>query len=355
MSPRRVLILLPAVLLSMLMFTPAASASPTFADMAGTTHEASVTALADEGIVNGCRADRFCARDEITRGQAATMLVRALDLPAVPAGRFSDTSGDTHQRSIDSLADAGLIVGCADGKFCPKDPITREQMASMLQRAFEVSDAPSGRVYFDDLGDTHGPAVRALAEAGIAAGCGNPLTSFCATSSVERAHAATFLARTLGLVDQVVLAPFDERQTEEQRKAEQAAAKRAAEQEARAEQQAATPGAAAVEVAMAQLGKPYRWGGNGPHAFDCSGLTSFAWAKAGANLPRTSRDQYSATTRISRDQLRPGDLVFYHSPISHVAMYIGDGRVVEAPNSSNPVRVREDGLTRRGVVGYGRP
>ncbi len=73
MSPRRVLILLPAVLLSMLMFAPAASASPTFADMAGTTHEASVTALADEGIVNGCRADRFCARDEITRGQAATM------------------------------------------------------------------------------------------------------------------------------------------------------------------------------------------------------------------------------------------------------------------------------------------
>jgi peptidoglycan DL-endopeptidase CwlO len=106
---------------------------------------------------------------------------------------------------------------------------------------------------------------------------------------------------------------------------------------------------------MAQVGKPYRWGGNGPNSFDCSGLTSFAWARAGVDLPRTSRDQYAGTTRISRGDLRPGDLIFYHSPISHVAMYIGDGRVVEAPNSGNNVRVRDDGLTRSGIVGYGRP
>ena len=280
MSPRRVLILLPAVLLAMLMLAPAASASPTFSDIGGTIHEDAVTALVDEGIVNGCRTDRFCARDEITRGQAATLLVSALELPAVPEGPFSDTSGDTHRQSIDSLAAAGLIVGCAESKFCPQDSITREQLATMLQQAFEIPGAPNGKVYFDDLGDTHGPAVGGLAESGIATGCANPLTSFCSTSSVERAHAAMFLARTLGLVDKVVLAPFEERQAEEDRKAELAAAKRAAEQQAREEERQATaqlvataPGAAAVEVAMAQLGKPYQWGGSGPHSFDCSGLT----------------------------------------------------------------------------------
>lgn len=111
----------------------------------------------------------------------------------------------------------------------------------------------------------------------------------------------------------------------------------------------------AVDTALAQLGKPYRWGGSGPDAFDCSGLTSFAWRAAGVELPRTSRAQYAATTRISRDQLQPGDLVFYHSPISHVAMYIGGTKVVEAPFSGNNVRIRHDGLTRSGIVGYGRP
>lgn len=110
----------------------------------------------------------------------------------------------------------------------------------------------------------------------------------------------------------------------------------------------------AVDTALAQLGKPYRWAGSGPNSFDCSGLTSFAWRAAGVSIPRSSRAQYGATTRVSRADLRPGDLVFYHSPISHVAMYIGGGRVVEAPNSGNVVRIRNDGLTRRGVVGFGR-
>jgi peptidoglycan DL-endopeptidase CwlO len=111
----------------------------------------------------------------------------------------------------------------------------------------------------------------------------------------------------------------------------------------------------AVQTAMAQLGKPYQWGGNGPNSFDCSGLTSFAWRAAGVGIPRTSGAQFSGTKRVTRDQLQPGDLVFYHSPISHVAMYIGNGQVVEAPNSGNNVRIRNDGLTRRGIVGYGRP
>jgi peptidoglycan DL-endopeptidase CwlO len=113
----------------------------------------------------------------------------------------------------------------------------------------------------------------------------------------------------------------------------------------------------AVDTALAQVGKPYQWGGSGPNSFDCSGLTSFAWRAAGVDITRTSRSQYAATTRISRGQLQPGDLIFYGSSvatISHVAMYIGGTNVVEAPYSGQNVRVR-DGLSRSDIVGYGRP
>ncbi len=111
----------------------------------------------------------------------------------------------------------------------------------------------------------------------------------------------------------------------------------------------------AVQVALGQLGKPYAWGATGPGSFDCSGLVTYAYRAVGiSHLPRSSSAMYSATTRISRAELRPGDLVFYHSPVSHVAIYIGGGQVVEAPNSGSNVRVRADGLTRRGVVGFGR-
>lgn len=111
----------------------------------------------------------------------------------------------------------------------------------------------------------------------------------------------------------------------------------------------------AVDTALDQVGKPYRWGGGGPDSFDCSGLTSFAWRAAGVSLPHSSRAQFSATTRISRGDLQPGDLVFFGSPIHHVAMYIGGGDVVEASRSGVPVRVSSRALGRSDIAGYGRP
>lgn len=110
----------------------------------------------------------------------------------------------------------------------------------------------------------------------------------------------------------------------------------------------------AVDTALAQVGKPYQWGGSGPNSFDCSGLTSYAWRAAGVTLPRTSRAQFSGTTRISRGELRPGDLVFFGSPIHHVAMYIGGGRVVEAARTGIPVRTSSTALGRGDIAGFGR-
>jgi cell wall-associated NlpC family hydrolase len=115
------------------------------------------------------------------------------------------------------------------------------------------------------------------------------------------------------------------------------------------------PGGAAgkaVKFACAQIGKPYVWGAAGPDSYDCSGLTQRAWAQAGVSLPHNAAKQYSVTQRISRSQLRPGDLVFYFSPISHVGMYVGDGWIVHAPRAGESVRMRKIGSD---IAGYGRP
>lgn len=111
----------------------------------------------------------------------------------------------------------------------------------------------------------------------------------------------------------------------------------------------------AIDTALAQLGKPYQWGGNGPGSFDCSGLMVYSWRAAGVSLPRSSSAQFNAVTRIPCAQAQPGDLVFYHQPVSHVAMFIGGTSVVEAPNSGGVVRIRQDGMTRSALVGCGRP
>jgi cell wall-associated NlpC family hydrolase len=98
---------------------------------------------------------------------------------------------------------------------------------------------------------------------------------------------------------------------------------------------ASNAAAVALGFALAQVGKAYAWGGNGPTAYDCSGLTTAAYKQAGITLPRTSSTQFNVGTAVSLAQLQPGDLVFYYADISHVAMYIGNGRIVHA---SNPTR-----------------
>ncbi|MGH2817934.1 MAG: NlpC/P60 family protein [Actinomycetota bacterium] len=110
---------------------------------------------------------------------------------------------------------------------------------------------------------------------------------------------------------------------------------------------------AAVDAALSQLGKPYQWGASGPDSYDCSGLTMWAWAHAGVSLPHNSGAQYSATVRVPRSDLAPGDLLFYGNPIHHVTMYIGNGQMVEAPYTGSHVRVTSE--SRSDYVGAGRP
>ncbi|MFG2025110.1 NlpC/P60 family protein [Streptomyces sp. NPDC048825] len=97
--------------------------------------------------------------------------------------------------------------------------------------------------------------------------------------------------------------------------------------------------AAAISYAYEKLGSPYVWGATGPDAFDCSGLMQAAYRSAGISLPRTTYAQIDAGERVSRAGLRPGDLVFFYSGISHVGIYVGNGHMIHAPNPSAPVRL----------------
>lgn len=97
---------------------------------------------------------------------------------------------------------------------------------------------------------------------------------------------------------------------------------------------------AAVNFAMAQIGKPYGWGSTGPDSYDCSGLTMAAYASAGVSIPRTSEAQQAGLTSVSLGNLQVGDLVFFYGG-SHVGMYIGNGQVVHAPTSGDVVKISD--------------
>ncbi|MGA5035578.1 C40 family peptidase [Streptomyces capoamus] len=106
-----------------------------------------------------------------------------------------------------------------------------------------------------------------------------------------------------------------------------------------ADRPASPAGDRAVRYALDQVGKPYAWGAQGPDAYDCSGLTSDAWSHAGTPIPRTSQEQWDRLERVPLNRLRPGDLVVYYPEATHVAMYVGDGRVVQAPRPGGKVTV----------------
>jgi peptidoglycan DL-endopeptidase CwlO len=109
----------------------------------------------------------------------------------------------------------------------------------------------------------------------------------------------------------------------------------------------------AIKTAYAQLGDPYVYGAAGPNAFDCSGLTMFAWNSAGVSLPHSSAAQYSSLRHVAISDLQPGDLVFYYSPISHVAIYIGGGRIIHAPHPGLSVEIAP--LHEMPISGAARP
>ncbi|MFD9544836.1 NlpC/P60 family protein [Streptomyces sp. NPDC060022] len=117
--------------------------------------------------------------------------------------------------------------------------------------------------------------------------------------------------------------------------------------------EASASGRQAIAFATAQIGKPYVWGAEGPGSYDCSGLTSQAWAAAKRPIPRTSQEQWRLLPRIAIRDMRPGDLIIYHGDASHVGMYVGDGAIVHAPRPGRNVTLT--GAGSMAILGVVRP
>jgi len=110
----------------------------------------------------------------------------------------------------------------------------------------------------------------------------------------------------------------------------------------------------AVSASYGQLGVPYKFAAESPGvAFDCSGLTKWAWGQAGVYLPHQSGAQYASTPHVAKEDAQPGDLIFYKSPIGHVAIYAGGGQMIHAPATGDVVKVSTVNWSR--VVGVSRP
>jgi len=112
-------------------------------------------------------------------------------------------------------------------------------------------------------------------------------------------------------------------------------------------------GSKAAQIACSEIGKRYVWATAGPTTFDCSGLTMYAWGKVGVTLRHYTMWQWEDTKRVTRDQLRPGDLIFFYSDKHHVGMYVGGNWMVNAPHSGDVVRMAP--IDQDPISGFGRP
>ena len=185
-----VVVLLPAM--------PAGASGIVFEDARGSVHEPFILAVAGAGITLGCEPDRYCPDEEVTRGQMATFIARALGLePVLPSGFDDVPDSHTHAGSIGAIAEAGIAGGFGDGTYGPEQNVTRGQMATFIARALGLEPVlPSG---FDDVSDdhTHAGSIGAIAAEGIAGGFGDG--TYGPERNVTRGQMATFIARAVGL------------------------------------------------------------------------------------------------------------------------------------------------------------
>jgi uncharacterized protein YkwD len=171
---------------------PVSSTSDPFTDISDSKFRTAIIWLAEEGITTGCTATQFCPKSFVLRDQMATFLSRAMQLSANSKTYFIDTAGNKHETGINRIAEIGVTRGCDTWRYCPSGRVTRAQMASFLSRALDLP--PATRDYFwDDNGNRHEDAINRLAAAGITVGC--DVGKFCPNGTVSREQMAAFLMR----------------------------------------------------------------------------------------------------------------------------------------------------------------
>ena len=165
----------------------------TFSDDDGSAFTSEIEWLAANEITRGCGLERFCPLAAVTRGEMASFLYRALDLPASAPDFFNDDAGSPHEEAINAIRNVGISNGCSAASFCPNASTSREEMASFLARALVLPPAPTD--YFtDDGGSIHEVDINALGHSGITTGC-TP-TTYCPTVTITREQMAALLYRS---------------------------------------------------------------------------------------------------------------------------------------------------------------
>ena len=299
---------------------------------------------------------------------------------------YRDVVLTTHNMGIDLNIATSMIA--ADGmESLLEQTATNDRVRALLEQQRQDYDAAADLAADAEQAatDAAAEADRTLAAARTARDAAQAEAGAAAATARQVGQQKVRLVRTLARLEGVSVAVAQRRQdalAQEQRAAREAAVRRKpaskpAQQPAQQHadkpdkpdpqadpQPAPTPAPAggawaAVAFARAQLGERYVWGAAGPDTWDCSGLTSKAWAAGGKSLPHYSVAQYDVTTPISASELRPGDLVFggdsdSPSSIFHVALYVGDGRIVHAPRTGRPV-TEESMYYWRTPDFYGRP
>lgn len=164
-------------------------------------HRESVLALAESGVTNGCAPNLFCPTKSLTRGQAASFIVRSFDVEPLPGRSFPDVPHDNpHAEAINALVEEGWLLGYEDGRFGPYDELSRGQLATLLSRSLppaeEIEQEDDGTVWLEpypdvDVSSSHFHGIMALAEQGVRGNCGGG--RYCPDDDVLRDSTATFV------------------------------------------------------------------------------------------------------------------------------------------------------------------
>lgn len=171
---------------------------PPFTDVGATSHREAIVELHALGHLYGCDYRKACPSDELTRGEVAAFLSRTLHLTPAKRDFFRDDEGSTFEGVINRIAAAGLVRGCSPGRFCPDRVVTRAEFATMLGRALDLrGDAPDA--FDDDNGHTAEDDIDRFAAAGLTTGCGH--RRFCPDDPLPRDESAAFFYRSLRLLE----------------------------------------------------------------------------------------------------------------------------------------------------------
>jgi cell wall-associated NlpC family hydrolase len=285
--------------------SPAAAAPETTNKQSIASAQARVDRLSD-------RADVVAERLDTVRTSRDAVRTRLQHVKAAISGQSREASklrSEMASMAVDQVdTSAGAMTTSASSTEVPKSSET------MLANVSIVSDDTGGRA---EALTARSTAIQTLTERRVA--LRQRLNSIAGTDQAVSRQKQAIDAKVAS-----ASAVVDDLQAQAKAKAAKAAKERMG---------------PALSYALAQVGKSYVFGAAGPSSFDCSGLTMAAWSQAGVSLPHSSSAQYNSGQHISESELQPGDLVFYYSPISHVGMYIGGGKIVNALNPGSGVKV----------------